>query len=180
MTCIVALKTKAAILIGADSASVGGLDSRVSTVPKVFRVGDMLIGCTTSWRMIQLLQHGLTLPKHHADVETMAYMCTVFINAVRDCFRTGGFMTKDKETEYGGTFLVVYRERIFHVDGDYQVNESADGFDACGCGESYALGSLHATAQQDDGRARLQLALETAAHFSAGVRGPFTVLEAAI
>jgi ATP-dependent protease HslVU (ClpYQ) peptidase subunit len=86
-------------------------------------------------------------------------------------------MTKEKDAEAGGTFLVGYAGRLFCVQGDFQVAERTDGFDACGCGESYALGAMACLPEMEP-RARLTRALEMAAHFSAGVRGPFVFQEA--
>jgi ATP-dependent protease HslVU (ClpYQ) peptidase subunit len=176
MTCIVGIVDGTRVLMGADSAGVGGLDISNRKDVKVFTNGDFVIGCTTSFRMIQLLQYKLNPPKRHPDVDVMRFMVTDFIEAVRELFRAGGFATKEKEAENGGTFLVGHAGRLFRIDSDYQVGERADGFDACGCGESYALGAM-ACSEQVPPQERLQLALETAAHFSAGVRGPFVFAE---
>ena len=176
MTCIVGLAHDGKVLIGADSAGVGGLDIQNRRDVKVFINGDFVMGCTTSFRMIQLLQYKLQPPQRHPDIDVMRFMVTDFIESVRRLFRDGGFATKKEEAESGGTFLVGHAGRLFRVDSDYQVGERADGFDACGCGESYALGSMACT----DGmsaRDRLGQALQVAAHFSAGVRGPFVFAE---
>lgn len=178
MTCIVGIVTDGKVIIGADSAGVGGLDISNRMDAKVFKNGDMVMGCTTSFRMIQLLQYQLVVPKRHPETDVMRFMVSDFVEAVRTCFRNGGFMTKDREAESGGTFLVGYANRLFVVHGDFQVGERADGFDACGCGESYALGAMAALSDLDP-ISRLTRALETAAHFSAGVRAPFVFQEAA-
>lgn len=180
MTCVVALRHEGVIYMGCDSAGVGGYSRSNRLDPKIYRVGGvMLIGFTTSFRMGQLLGYALTLPHHHADVTVEAYMATAFINAVRDCLKAGGWAEKDKEQERGGTFLVAYRGRIFGVQSDYQVAENAEPYNACGCGEDLALGSLFTSerAMADDPRARVGLALEAAAAFSAGVYPPFRIEE---
>ncbi len=176
MTCIVGLVDGQRVLIGADSAGVGGLDIQNRRDVKVFTNGEFVIGCTTSFRMIQLLQYKMNPPRRHADMDPMRFMVTDFIEEVRRVFRDGGFMHKDSDREIGGQFLVGHGGRLFQVYGDFQVGERADGFDACGCGESYALGSMACNADAAP-RDRLQRALETAAHFSAGVRGPFVFAE---
>lgn len=175
MTCIVGIAHAGKVYMGGDSAGVGGMDIASRKDAKVFKNGEMVIGCTSSFRMIQLLQWTLVVPKRHPDVDVMRYMCTDFIEAVRQCFRNGGFMTRQNEAESGGHFLVGHQGRIFAVHSDFQVAERADGFDACGCGDAYALGSLLATTGEP--KERLQKALETAAHFSAGVRAPFVFHE---
>lgn len=177
MTCIVGIATPTGVLMGADSAGVSGLDISNRKDVKVFKNEDLVIGCTTSFRMIQLLQYSLHPPKRHPDTDAMRYMVTEFTESVRNCFRNGGFMSKDSEREVGGTFLVGCAGRLFRVDSDFQVGERADGFDAIGCGDAYALAAMACIDGSLSPRDRLQRALETAEHFSAGVRGPFVFEE---
>jgi hypothetical protein len=61
-------------------------------------------------------------------------MATFFIDKVRTVLKDGGFATKEKEMEQGGTFLVGIRGRLFSVQSDYQIAESASRFEAVGCG----------------------------------------------
>ena len=174
MTCIVGITKNGRVFIGADSAGVSGLDLRIRRDEKVFKNGEFVFGCTTSFRMIQLLRYKLTVPKRYPNDDVMTFMATTFIDAVRSCLKDGGFAEKKNEAEIGGTFLVGHAGRLFKIESDYQVAEGTDGFDACGCGESYALAHLYATQQSDlDIPISLNKALECAAHFSAGVVGPF-------
>lgn len=179
MTCVVALRHEKTIYMGCDSAGVGGYSRQNRMDPKIYRVGEMLIGFTTSFRMGQLLGYSLTLPRHHADVPPENYMATSFITAVRDCLKAGGWAEKEKEQERGGTFLVAYKGRIFEVEGDYQVGERAEPFSAVGCGVDLALGSLYTSERMtvNGPRARIEMALEAAAAFSAGVYPPFRIEE---
>jgi ATP-dependent protease HslVU (ClpYQ) peptidase subunit len=182
MTCVVALKHGGRVYMGADSAGVGGWYSRQNRMdPKIYRVGSMLIGFTTSFRMGQLLGYGLTAPHHHADVAIEKYMATTFIDAVRSCLKAGGWAEKEKDQERGGNFLVAYKGRVFEVQSDYQVAESVDAFNAVGCGQDLALGSLFTSERwtYPEPRERVRLALEAAAAFSAGVHPPFLIEELA-
>lgn len=179
MTCIVGIKHSGKVIIGGDSAGVAGLDLRIRRDEKVFVNGDFVFGCTSSFRMIQLLRYKLQPPKRHPETDVMAFMTTNFIDAVRSCLKEGGFAEKKQEVEIGGTFLVGHSGRLFCVYEDYQVAENTDGFDACGCGEPYALGALRTTLNNDqlDPRQKLNIALDCAAYFSAGVVGPFEFVE---
>ena len=179
MTCIVALKAAdGSVLMGADSAGVGGYSVQARVDPKIYRVGSMLIGFTTSFRMGQLLGYSLSAPDHHADVTVERYMATAFVDAVRACLKAGGYAKKDSEVESGGVFLVAYRGRIFEIESDYQVGERVEPYSAVGCGVDLALGSLFTSAGLiHEPRARVMKALETAATYSAGVRAPFLIEE---
>ena len=162
--------------MGADSAGVAGYALQGRVDPKLYRVGPMLLGFTSSFRMGQLLGHRLKVPDHDPRWAIEKYMAIDFVDAVRQCLKDGGFAKKLNEVEEGGTFLVAYMGRIFAVEGDYQVGEQHQPYAAVGCGFDLALGSLHTTAQIEGTwgpQDRLRMALEAAETFSAGVRRPF-------
>lgn len=174
MTCIVGFVEGNTVWMGGDSAGVGGYDLTVRADQKVFRNGPMLFGFTTSFRMGQLLRYALTVPDHDPRVEVEKYMTTAFIDAVRECLKTHGWASKDKESEQGGVFLVGYKGRLFYIGSDYQVGLPADGYDAVGCGEQIARGALFASTHLL-GKERLEIALLAAERCSTGVRGPFHI-----
>ena len=81
------------------------------------------------------------------------------------------------------------RGRLYDVESDYQVAVPEEQYSAMGCGANFALGALGLfhrlnrtgdTAGHFDGRPEriVRDALTIAEQFSAGVRGPFTVLGA--
>lgn len=178
MTCIVGYLDKKSkkITIGGDSAGIAGLDITIRKDEKVFKVGDFIIGCTSSFRMIQLLRFSFKPPEIKTK-NIYEYMCTDFINAVRECFKDGGYLQKYSDgDEKGGTFLVAYKNRLFRIEDDFQVSESLNGIDAIGCGADYALGSLHILLKQNlTPKEKVLKSLETASLFSAGVSKPFVI-----
>ena len=176
MTCIVGLVHEGVVYIGGDSAGVGGMSLTVRADEKVFRNGEFLMGFTTSFRMGQLLRYSLKPPRRHPADDINQYMVVDFIDAVRECLKAGGYASKEKETEQGGTFLVGYSGHLFTVDSDYQVGIPEDGFAAVGSGQDIALGALFATQGQATPRDRVLTALRSAERFNTGVRGPFHIL----
>lgn len=177
MTCVVGLVDNGKVWIGADSLSADGYSMTIRRDPKVFRNGQMLFGFTSSWRMGQLLRFSLAIPAPSKGQDVDAYMATTFVNAVRECLRTGGYARKKDEVESAGTFLVGYEGRLMRVESDYQVGENVDPFDACGAGQDVALGAFYATAglRRMTPRRRLLVALKAAQRFSAAVREPFLI-----
>jgi len=177
MTCVVGLVAEGRVFMGADSVSgnTGSWHVETARFPKLFIRDALLIGYTSSWRMGQLLRWRLSVPPHPEGMDAHEWMATDFIDAVRECLKTGGFATKDKEVETGGTFLVGYAGRLFEIQSDYQVQEPDDSRASVGCGYDYALGAMHATPSLEPG-SRLRAALEAAAYYSAYVRGPFRLL----
>jgi ATP-dependent protease HslVU (ClpYQ) peptidase subunit len=176
MTCIAGVRDGGKVYLGGDSAGVGGYDLTVRADQKVFANGPFLFGFTSSFRMGQLLRYALVPPNLY-DREVMHFMCTDFIDAVRNALKAGGYATKDKEQESGGAFLVGFAGRLFAIHSDYQVAEAASGYDAVGCGEAYAKGALFASIGESPVH-RINMALRAAEAHSAGVRAPFLVINA--
>ena len=149
--------------------------------PKIYAVGPMLIGFTSSFRMGQLLGYSLSVPAQLEDVSTEKFMASVFVDAVRQCMKAGGYTKTEHGVESGGRFLTAYRGRIFEVCDDFQVAEARVPYAAIGCGFELALGSLYTSGKLDDPkglidpRDRVHAALEAAEMFSAAVRRPFQV-----
>jgi len=177
MTCIVALVDSGRVWIGGDSAGSSGWDLTLRRDPKVFARDGMLFGFTTSFRMGQLLQYKLEVPDRPAKMPAMTFMCGPFIDAVRTTFQQGGWAKIESNREEAGQFIVAFDRHLFTVWGDYQVATSRDPFMAAGCGAPYTLGSLLTSPVGAHPRYRVRKALEVAAHCSAGVAGPFTILE---
>ena len=187
MTCIVGIISKVnnQITIGGDSVGACGYDVTVRKDPKVFRIGDFLFGCTTSFRMMQLVRYSFEPPAITAPCvglsqssepeDIFKYMCTSFVNSLRTCLKQGGVLEMKNEVEQGGEFLVSYKDRLFCIAGDFQVSESVEHFASVGCGSSYALGALKALTENTalDGEELAKKALEIASHFSGAVRPPF-------
>jgi ATP-dependent protease HslVU (ClpYQ) peptidase subunit len=170
VTCIVGIAEEGKVYLGGDSAGVSGLDINVRKDRKVFNNGEFVMGFTSSFRMGQILQYDFVPPKVDED-DVMRYMVKKFIPEVRKCLKDAGYTTVSNNVETGGTFLVGVRGRLFEIHSDFQVGETVIGFSACGCGESYALGSLYTSTGSPE--ERLEEALEAATQFSAGVCGPF-------
>ncbi|MFW6016921.1 MAG: hypothetical protein ACOCRK_10825, partial [bacterium] len=135
-----------------------------------------LMGFTTSFRMGQLLRYKFNPPEHLEYIDTYNYMVTDFIDAVRNCLKDGSFAQKDLEQESRGTFLVGYKGRLFKIYNDYQVEETVDNYNAIGCGEQIALGSLYST-KNTPPRERIKIALEAAERYSTGVNRPFKIIK---
>lgn len=178
MTCIVGIARNGRVTMGADSLS--GLfngEYSIRRDAKLFAKGAFLIGYTTSYRFGQIVQYKFDPPAQPDGMGEHEYMVALFVDALRDALKAGGFAAKDKDVESGGDMLVGYRGRLFKVWSDYQVQEREDGRDACGCGSDLALGAIFASEglQWSDFR-RVDVALAAAAYGSTGVAPPFIIL----
>lgn len=179
MTAIVGLVHGGRVWIGGDSAASNAWTIHTRADEKVFRNGRAIFGTSGSIRAAQLIEHALVLPE--AIVGDVAkYMCTTFVDSVRECWKAGGVAAKVNEVESGGSFMVGMFGRLFTIGGDYQVAEQVEPWDAIGCGKEVALGSLwtsaHVVGLCDDPEARIRLALQASAAYCMGVRGPFKII----
>lgn len=180
MTCIVAVVSAGIVYMGADSLGSNGWSGFHIGNPKCFTTGEFLIGCTSTFRSIDLLRYTLDVPKVHPDTEEDAdrYMRTVFINAVRDCFRDNGAITTHNEVESGSNFLVGYRGVLYEVQDDFSVLNMPHYGSSVGSGFDAARGSLFTTKDLVmSAHERLDAALCAAAEVKISVRGPFVFLD---
>lgn len=181
MTCIVGFTNKKNVWIGGDSAGVGGYDLSIRADKKVFIRDNMIYGFTSSFRMGQILRSCFNRPKHHPDISDYDYLCSDYIDSLRECLTEKKFVTIRENEATGGTFLLGYKGSLYTIFSDFQVAENVLPFTAVGCGESYALGYLYScyTTLKEDKTVRKALtsALECSVEFSAGVRGPFTIMK---
>lgn len=179
MTCIVGFidKENKKVYIGGDSAGSSGTNITIRKDKKVFKNGEFIFGCTSSFRMIQLLRFSFKPPKIKTT-NIYEYFCTDFINAIRECFKNGGYLQKySTGDDKGGTFLVGYKNRLFQIDDDFQVSEKLDNYDAIGCGSSYALGSLYTLLNDNISiKEKIYKALKVSSYFSNSVCEPFNIV----
>lgn len=171
MTCIVGIAHEGKVYMGADSCGSSYSWQQVGN-PKVFHVGEFLIGCTTSFRMIDLLRFELKVDQSIWGQSDDDYLRTTFIRAVRALFKEHGFGRDD-----GGNFLVGFRGKLYEVQNDFSVlNSPIEGM-SVGSGGVAARGSLYTTKGTRTPQERVQVALEAAEAIIPSVRGPFVILD---
>lgn len=188
MTCIVGLVEegtgeKNVVYMGGDRAYISGYKLLSSKNPKVFSLGiktgestkplnPMLIGCSGSVRMMQILQYELDpIPPHPAYIRVEGYFIHMFVAWVKNVFKEYSFKMDD-----GDVFLAGYQGQLFRVHQDLSVHQREEKWDAIGAGADIALGSLFSTTLRDSPDARVTEALEAAATFCCGVKEPFDLL----
>lgn len=175
MTCIVGVVDKGKIYMGGDSCGASSYSWQTVGNPKVFTVQKFLIGCTSSFRMIDLLAHRLNVKRSHPDDSDDKFMRTTFIEGVRACLKDGGYAKKEAP-ETGGNFLVGYNGMLYEVQNDFSILNCPDWGASVGSGEDAARGSLWTTRKEKDPKKRVLTALEAAEAVVPSVRGPMIVL----
>jgi len=181
MTCIVGLVKKNKVYIGGDSAGVNSWwDLVIRGDEKVFQKENMVFGFTTSFRMGQILRYSFKIPYHQHGIETIDYMCSIFIDELIKCFKEKGYSKNEDNQVPVGDFLVGYNGQLFEIHNDFQVGVNVNKMAACGCGYAYALGALeileNTVNQYVLPEEKIKRALQVSAKFSAGVHGPFKII----
>jgi ATP-dependent protease HslVU (ClpYQ) peptidase subunit len=181
MTCIVGLTYEGITYIGADSLGSNTYTKTVRKDKKVFKLKDTqnaVLGYTSSFRMGQLLMYanGLIDKRDEPNIDH-EYLVTRFVPNLISLFENNGYGKNNGGEKSGGTFLLGYKDKLYKIESDYQVAESAFNFDACGCGEDFALGSLHSTKDSKlSPEERILYSLRASSEFSTGVQAPFYIL----
>ncbi len=179
MTCIVGLIDKGTVYVGGDSAGSAGYDTQIRKDKKVFTKDKMCFGFTSSYRMGQIIQNVFAIPSHFSEKTVFNYLCSDFISGLIKCFKDNGYAEVNNNVVSGGHFLLGYRGELFKIQGDFQVSQAETEYDACGCGDSYALGALRAMESNKGLKPedRILRALEVAEYFSNGVGRPFHIVK---
>lgn len=178
MTCIVGLVENGKVYIGGDSAGICRDSKTIRKDPKVFKKDEFVFGFTDSFRMGQLLRYKFNPPAHKEGQDLMEYMVVDFVESLRNSLKEGGFAYRQEEQEYGGTFLVGIKGRLFTIERDYQVAESGLNFTAIGCGSELAKGAMYVQEvgfNNDPPEKKIEMSLIAATIFNTGVSAPYII-----
>jgi len=177
MTCLAAWNGGDTAYMGADSGCARGAVLTTIKTQKVFRLGEMLVGVTGTFRAAQLMQCGFDVPDRGKSKSDEMWFRTDFLDALRKRFTGAGAQTiKDSMEEFDATFLIIYRGHIWRLSCDWSVIESVDQFDAAGSGEQIALGVLYALKDvKMPPRQKVLRALKAAAYLTPWVAEPFAI-----
>ena len=180
MTCIIGYIDKDRMYLGGDSAAVTP-DFNYYILnkedEKIFRKGNILFGITGSGRMGQIIRHSFKIPRHPRKLSDTEYICSIFIDALRNCFKESGYSRIRDNEEAGGCFLMLYRGTIYKVWEDFQVGIYTSVFETFGAGGDFAKGALEILKDMEilviD---KIDRALQVSAKYNASVQPPFKVI----
>ena len=180
MTTIVGIETPEGVMIGADSMARFDEDwGMVCDFDKVWRLGDVVIGFCGGFRTGQVLRYYLTMPLRKPEQTIEEWLCTTFVDELRDSFGQAGISNGDAEW----SILIGIEKQLYIYDGNMAALRASTGYVAQGSGQLWALGSLHTTAIVNGTgqvnifpEARIQMALASAAMYHSGTKEPFTIM----
>ena len=176
MTCIIGLEHEGKVYVGGDSATGNGWGLRTAAMPKVFRLGELLVGFTDTWRFGQLIQYSLTLPQRDGEDSDERYLIATVIPALHTTLKDHGYVTTEDSRESGGSAIVGYRGRVYELSPNFGLTTFADKFAAVGVGWMFAEGAMLALEQLPP-KERILKALDIVGRCADGVLPPYGVME---
>lgn len=146
MTCIVAFKTvEGHTVLAGDFMASNGHSFRKVRSAKIFKKAEnCAIGYTDSFRMGQILEHVWSMPDRSVNCDDEEYLYINIVESLRTTFSALNYGTKGAKEEYFGSFLLVYKDRIFEVQGNMSMLEFVEDMCAVGSGQDAALGAMMA------------------------------------
>ena len=168
MSCLIAYKSGNKVYLGADGAATEeDGDIRPIKTKKIFRVGDYLIGYAGSIRSGQIVQ---TIDPPESIEE--------LVEAIRTKMEEFGCLAvTDASTSLTQScFIIIYKDNIYELLSDFQLNEVDGNFTTIGCGAPYAYGAMHVIQEEDSSPSqKIAKALKVVSNYHAAVRPPYMV-----
>jgi len=181
MTCIIGYVDNGNVWMGGDSAGVNGYYKKtIRADEKVFLKNDMIFGFTSSFRMGQILRYHFSIPTIKVGQDIDSYLHTTFVDALIDSLSDNHYASEKDNVVRGGNFLFGYKGKLYEIQGNFQISQTTEKFDAVGCGDDLAKGALYATEKLVgdglDPESKIKIGLGAACKFSAGVAPPYKIL----
>lgn len=174
MSCIVGIKYKNRVYMGADSCVTETDRSLIIKDPKIFKRGDFLIGFCGDLRPCQILKQA----KFSNEIDSISKL----VEFIKDLFKKEGYIRRGKEHDepivfIDSEFMVAHKGRLYVISDDLSIVEDAkNNYTAIGSGANYALGVLYSNRNSKmSTRKRLIESLGASAYFDPKVSGPFKI-----
>ena len=158
MTCIIAYTNGKSSFIAGDKLGSNGFTKSVMVEPKIFekkfikvdnnginRTEETLsMGGTTSFRMLQLLDHKLVLPEQAKETTTIQYLVHQVIPAIRALFKEEWGSRDNTQEVGGGQFIILHNHVIYEVQEDFSVLQPKTSITSVGSGTYHAIAAMQA------------------------------------
>ena len=131
--------------MGADSCGSNGHNYTIYERPKLFTINDrFIIGCTGTFRLIDLLHYGFDPPKITEGFDRNGYMRRDFIPALRKYFKDHGLLETNNGLErFTGPFMVGFDAHLYIVQNDFSVLPAPSHGGSAGSGAEAAEAVLY-------------------------------------
>lgn len=171
MTVIVGIADKGKVYIGGDRGHSDSHTLVSSSQPKIFEVGQYIIGYAGNTGIGQAIVHNFPFPAVKSS-NIYKHMTTVFIPQLRSFIIDNNIKLPESDDDNAG-FIVGVKGKIYEIDlSDYQCVEYTEV--AIGTGSSYAYGSIYNN--NNNPEERIRRGIEAAIHYSPSCSSPIDIL----
>jgi len=180
MTLCIGIEQGRHVYIGADSASIAEDSYDVVRDPKVFLKNGWAVAHAGYWRLGDLLQYRLRLPKvpdNPADIVKTVKLDVV--DELKKMIVENDIPMIEKDEPIDWFILIGAKGQLYLIDRSLHVERSKCKHNAIGTGAQYALGALDAL--DDSGltaHQRMTTAFEITARRCTAIRGPYPIVKA--
>jgi len=150
MSVVIGYKYNNQVYIGADSCITykGNkyIDTNINNV-KVYKFPNgILIGAVGNSRDFNVIKTMKIDIYNNFDYKfVVRYLVPKIVSELKEY----GYLSDDDKFEHmGSSYIVAYKDKLFHIENDGSVSE-VDKFVATGCGEPEAYGSLYTNKSED-------------------------------
>lgn len=158
MTCIIAYANGEKSFIAGDKLGSNGFTKSVMAEPKIFEkkfikvLSDgvqreeqtISLGGTTSFRMLQLLDHKLQLPVQEKETTFIQYLVSSVIPEIRKLFKEEWGSRDSSQEVGGGQFILLHNHVIYEVQEDFSVLQPRTNITSVGSGTYHAIAAMQA------------------------------------
>ena len=172
MTVIIGIADKGKVYIGGDRGHSDSHTLVSSSQPKIFEVGQYIIGYAGNTGVGQAVIHNFPFPPVKNN-NIYKHMTTVFIPQLRSFINDNNIKLPENDDDNAG-FIVGVKGRVYEIDmSDFQCVEYNEI--AIGTGSSYAYGSLYINKHYEP-MDRITQGIEAAILYSPSCSGPIDIL----
>ena len=168
MSCVVGLIDNGKIFFGSDGyATTDDGERRPIICNKIFHNKNYLIAFTGSVRTGQILE-----PVHFKPPEDI----NNFADELREHLTAKGCVAiaEGGISMLGANYLIAYKDRMYEILMDFQLNEVMGNYTAIGSGAPYAMGAMYVLNKANmDPLKKIELSLHAAAFFHTAVGPPY-------
>ena len=164
MSCIVAVRSKDGIWMGADTLTTYDDYKQITDDKKIFIRDGYMIGVAGKSEFMQKIKHFFELPEIKCGIDIQKFMIGTFARDLKLFAEKEDIISPEQEGKHvlgEGVLLICVANRIFEIDVFFTVTEQILDYAAIGTGGDHAEGSLHATKNKSP-HERVESALKAA------------------
>lgn len=170
MTCVAGIVDGPKVWLGGDSANSSKVEIVTTVDPKVFQLGEWVLGYAGDLAFGDVLRYRIAMPRLSKNSNIDQLVHVDLIDEILAACKRRSIDSADER----GEAIVGVRGRLYVIDTDLSIRE-ARGFASIGNGGIAARCALAESAKsRRTPKTRLKSALEIAAEYTKDVRPPWT------